>query len=109
MDSCASFLCLLRNFLRKCLMKTCLAAAATVLIVTTVACSAADLAVKAAPYVAPPPVSSWTGFYVGGALGARWSDSNLSITAIDEVYSPVQHDLPACTLNTPACGTAASF
>lgn len=33
------------------------------------AASAADLAVKA-PYVAPPPPFSWTGFYVGGNVGA---------------------------------------
>jgi outer membrane immunogenic protein len=69
--------------------------------------SAADMPMKAAPIA----TYNWTGFYVGGALGARWSNSDLSITAIDEVFSGnfVQHDLPACTLNTPACGTAASF
>jgi outer membrane immunogenic protein len=34
------------------------------------AASAADLAVKAVPYVAPAPVFTWTGCYVGGHAGA---------------------------------------
>jgi outer membrane immunogenic protein len=57
-------------------MKTSLAAAAAVLIATTVAGSAADLPLKAAPYVAPSPVSSWTGFYVGLNAGATWGNNN---------------------------------
>jgi outer membrane immunogenic protein len=36
---------------------------------------AADMAVKAPP-PAPAPVYSWTGFYLGGSVGARWSDVN---------------------------------
>jgi outer membrane immunogenic protein len=32
--------------------------------------SAADLPMKALPYVAPPPPFSWTGFYIGGHAGA---------------------------------------
>lgn len=57
-------------------MKTSLAAATAVLIATTVAGSAADLPLKAAPYVATPPVSSWTGFYVGLNAGATWGNNN---------------------------------
>jgi outer membrane immunogenic protein len=34
------------------------------------AASAADLAVKARPYIAPPPAFSWTGCYVGAHAGA---------------------------------------
>jgi outer membrane immunogenic protein len=34
------------------------------------AASAADLAVKARPYIAPPPVFTWTGCYVGVHAGA---------------------------------------
>lgn len=49
-------------------MKITLAAAAALVVVTTVASPAADLAVKA-PMLAPAPASSWTGFYVGGNLG----------------------------------------
>jgi outer membrane immunogenic protein len=58
-----------------------------------------------------PP--NWTGCYIGGALGARRTDSDLSISAIDEAWftgAPgVQHDFPACTLNPQPCGTGASF
>jgi outer membrane immunogenic protein len=66
----------LRSFLRKFLMKTSFAAATAVLIATTVAGFAADLPVKAAPYFAPPPVFSWTGFYVGGNAGYGWGNAN---------------------------------
>jgi outer membrane immunogenic protein len=60
-------------------MKTTLAAAA-VLIAATTAGSAADLAVKA-PYVAGP-VWSWTGFYIGGHVGAGWGTTETSLTSI---------------------------
>src|SRR5689334_19000592 len=46
----------------------------TVIALSTVlgfgAASAADLAVKATPYVAPAPIFSWTGCYVGAHAGA---------------------------------------
>ncbi len=38
--------------------------------------SAADLAVKAAPYVAP--TYDWSGFYVGGFIGGGWSKDDVS-------------------------------
>src|SRR4051794_18904410 len=34
------------------------------------AASAADMAVKARPYAAPPPAFTWTGCYVGAHVGA---------------------------------------
>lgn len=37
--------------------------------------SAADLPVKAPPYVPPPPAFSWTGCYIGGNIGAAWANS----------------------------------
>ncbi len=41
------------------------------------AASAADLPVRAAPpVIAAVPIFTWTGFYVGGNLGAGWRDSN---------------------------------
>src|ERR1700760_2253955 len=38
--------------------------------------SAADLAVKAAPYVAP--TYDWSGFYLGGFVGGGWSHNDAS-------------------------------
>jgi outer membrane immunogenic protein len=40
------------------------------------AASAADMAVKARPVVAPVVVSDWTGFYIGGSIGGRWTDNS---------------------------------
>jgi outer membrane immunogenic protein len=36
---------------------------------------AADLPIKGAPYVMPPPLPTWQGWYVGGHLGAAWQDA----------------------------------
>ena len=42
--------------------------------------SAADMAVKARPVVAPVVVSDWTGFYIGGSIGGRWTDNSWNTT-----------------------------
>lgn len=47
-----------------------LLASAAVLLGTSQIGSAADLPVKA--MLAPTPAWSWTGFYVGGHVGAGW-------------------------------------
>ena len=60
-------------------MKKKIAAAATLLLVSTVAGSAADMAMKAAPY-APAPVANWTGFYIGGHVGAGWGTTEATVT-----------------------------
>jgi outer membrane immunogenic protein len=63
-------------------MKTALSAAAALLIATTVAGSAADLPMKAAPLLAPTPVWSWTGFYVGAHVGAGWGTTETTLTSV---------------------------
>jgi outer membrane immunogenic protein len=42
--------------------------------------NAADLAVKAPVYKAPPPVMypSWAGFYLGGTVGGVWADDKIT-------------------------------
>lgn len=60
-------------------MKTTFAAAAAVLIAATVTSSAADMAVKA-PRVSP--VWSWTGFYLGGHVGAGWGTTESTLESI---------------------------
>src|ERR1700761_2683267 len=53
-------------------MKNTIAAAFASLILGVGAASAADMAVKAPPMVAPPCV--WCGFYIGVNAGGIWSD-----------------------------------
>lgn len=56
-----------------------LLAATAALLATTAAGSAADMAVKA-PLLAPTPVWSWTGFYVGAHVGAGWGETESTLT-----------------------------
>ena len=35
----------------------------------------------------PPPVLSWTGFYIGGEIGARWSDPTWSTTCLQPGFA----------------------
>jgi outer membrane immunogenic protein len=57
--------------------------AAIALVSTSLNAQAADLqplpppVYKAAAYL-PPPVYNWTGFYIGGNLGAGWNSGNVS-------------------------------
>ncbi len=60
-------------------MKTKLTMAAAILAVSTVAASAADMAVKARP-IAPAPVWTWTGFYIGAHVGAGWGTTESTLT-----------------------------
>lgn len=56
---------------------------ASILVLGSVAASAADLPMKAAPMVAPIPVFSWTGCYIGGHVGGgTMTDSNTHDGAI---------------------------
>jgi outer membrane immunogenic protein len=62
-----------------------LALAVSIVAFSASGASAADMAVKALPMVAPVTVYSWTGFYVGGNAGYAWADpfiaSNFSCPA----------------------------
>jgi len=42
---------------------------------------AADMVMKAPP-PPPAPVNSWTGFYVGGGVGAKWTDTTWTTTSL---------------------------
>jgi outer membrane immunogenic protein len=48
---------------------------------------AADLPSRAPPpvYLPPPPVFTWTGFYIGGQVGGAWGTGGSSFTAFDAV------------------------
>ena len=46
--------------------------ALVVLLTIPMAARAADMHVKAPPAAPPPPPFSWTGFYIGGNVGAAW-------------------------------------
>ena len=61
-------------------MKKTIAAVAG-LLATTVAASAADMAVKARPII-PAEVWSWTGFYIGGHVGAGWGTTESTLTNV---------------------------
>lgn len=67
-------------------MKTKLAAAALLLASTSLS-FAADLAVKA-PY-APAAVWSWTGFYLGGNVGAGWGTTESTLASVNGALGAV--------------------
>lgn len=48
---------------------------------TSAAASAADLPVKA-PVLAPAPVLSWTGFYLGAHIGYGWGESDVDTSLL---------------------------
>ncbi|MCK1396072.1 outer membrane beta-barrel protein [Bradyrhizobium sp. 1] len=56
-------------------------AAAAILLASTSMGFAADMAMKA-PYVAPAAVWNWTGFYIGGHVGAGWGTTESTLTAV---------------------------
>lgn len=53
--------------------------AASILALSAVSASAADLAYKAAP-MPLPPTCVWCGFYLGGNLGGSWADNSVTYT-----------------------------
>jgi len=63
------------------LNKLALGAAALAVLATAGSAVAADMNVPPVPYKAPVPVFSWTGFYVGGDIGARAAVVDASVTS----------------------------
>jgi len=66
--------------------------AALCLIAAATSAHAADLAPRVYTK-APEPVAveSWTGFYLGGELGARWSDTTWTSTALEDPVAPFEN------------------
>jgi outer membrane immunogenic protein len=67
-----------------------------------------------APVLKTPPLvvaETWTGFYIGAAAGARWTNHNLTIRTIDELFLGgfVQNNFPLCTTNIPPCASGATY
>ena len=60
--------------------KLTLTCGAFVLVAASSAAFAADLGVpaKALPPIMPPPLYSWTGFYIGGNVGGAWASGTLT-------------------------------
>jgi outer membrane immunogenic protein len=58
-------------------------AAAAILLASTSLASAADMAVKAPYAAAPVAVWNWTGFYIGGQVGAGWGTTESTLTALN--------------------------
>src|SRR5262249_7165606 len=50
--------------------------------------NAADMPVKAPVYKAPPLVESWGGFYIGGGVGFRASETNVDPTRAVDTTNP---------------------
>jgi outer membrane immunogenic protein len=51
---------------------------------------AADLPVKA-PLLSPAPAYSWTGFYVGGHVGAGWGRTETALTSVSAPIVPLNN------------------
>ena len=62
---------------------------------------AADMAVKAPPTPPPEPVFNWTGFYVGGNLGASFGRAKTDFNV-----APVTVNTSVATFTTPGFGGA---
>jgi outer membrane immunogenic protein len=78
-------------------MRTTLAAAAAILLATTAASSAADMAVKA---LAPAPVWSWTGLYIGGHVGGGWGTTESTLNSVQVTGGPLTSEGLAIAQNS---------
>jgi outer membrane immunogenic protein len=74
-------------------MKLLYAVSLAALILEATASFAADIPVAEPVFKAPPPVSDWSGFYVGAGLGFRSTTTNANVnSAIDTTRNPALQD-----------------
>ena len=67
-------------------MRTFLLASSTLLGLACATAHAADMAARPYPKaLAPEPVSSWSGFYIGGNAGYSWGRSNSDVSYFNSV------------------------
>jgi len=78
-------------------------AAVAIIAFTQIATAADHLPIKA-PFFEPSGVvaDSWTGFYVGGALGWQWANSTWTTAAIGDPLGPPDPTANAATFKTSA-------
>ncbi len=82
------------------------AAALLLAAVGTAPARGADIPVSApALKAAPTEFASWSGFYVGGAIGARWSHADTHVSSWTQTYlGPiVQDNIAACAVLRSPC------
>ena len=68
---------------------------------------AADIAVKAPPSPPPAPVYNWTGFYVGGNIGASFGTFKTDFNATPVTVAAT--GVGTCTVATPCTFTTPGF
>src|SRR3974390_1275525 len=61
---------------------------------------AADMPMKAAPAPIPPAAPSWTGFYIGGNLGAAWQQAHSAGTGYGVTCCPTLELFPISNSTT---------
>jgi outer membrane immunogenic protein len=62
------------------------ASSAIAALVMAAPATAADMPVKARPLPPPPPVFSWTGFYIGAHVGGAWGTTESSLKNVSATF-----------------------
>jgi outer membrane immunogenic protein len=69
-----------------------IASSAIAALMMAVPAGAADMPVKARPLPPPPPVFSWTGFYVGAHVGGAWGTTESTLNSVTANISCREND-----------------
>lgn len=69
--------------------RLCLALASALALTISTPLFAADMAVKAPPLAPAAAVYNWTGFYIGGEVGGKWTKDNWNTTCVDAGGAPL--------------------